>query len=65
MPKQAQSGQVARLKGRGVKRKNEQGDLFVRFLVRYPESSEPEVEKAIDQLSRAVDGNELREKIVF
>jgi curved DNA-binding protein len=65
VPKQAQSGQVARLKGRGVKRKNEQGDLFVRFLVRYPESSEPEVEKAIDQLSRAVDGNELREKIVF
>ncbi len=41
VPKQAQSGQVARLKGRGVKRKNDQGDLFVRFLVRYPESSEP------------------------
>jgi curved DNA-binding protein len=65
VPKRAQSGQVARLKGRGVKRKNDQGDLFVRFLVRYPESDEPEVEKAIDQLSRAIDGNELREKIVF
>jgi DnaJ-class molecular chaperone len=65
VPKQAQSGQVARLKGRGVKRKTEQGDLFVRFLVRYPESGEPEVEKAIDQLSRSVDGNDLREKIIF
>lgn len=65
VPKQAQSGQVARLKGRGVKRKNQQGDLFVRFLVRYPTTSDAEIEKAIDVLSRSVDGNELRDKITF
>jgi len=65
VPSQAQSGQVARLKGRGVKRKNETGDLFVRFLVRYPTTTDPEVERAIDTLEHGLDGNELREKLAL
>lgn len=56
VPKRAQSGQVARLKGRGVKRKNESGDLFVRFLVRYPDEGAA-VEKAIDELEKHVQGD--------
>ncbi len=64
VPKRAQSGQVARLKGKGVKRKNEQGDLFVRFLVRYPDASTAEVEEALETLDQAMSGD-LRGSIVF
>ncbi len=64
VPKRAQSGQVARLKGKGVKRKNEQGDLFVRFLVRYPDATESEIEAAIETLDQAMSGD-LRSAIVF
>jgi curved DNA-binding protein len=64
VPKRAQSGQVARLKGRGVKRKGEQGDLFVRFLVRYPESEGAELEQAVDSLEQAMTGD-VRAGIAF
>jgi len=56
VPKRAQSGQVARLKGKGVKRKNESGDLFVRFLVRYPDDGAA-VEKAVDELEKQITGD--------
>ncbi len=36
VPKGAQSGQQLRLRGRGVKRKERRGDLYVRFLVKLP-----------------------------
>lgn len=52
VPKGAQSGRVVRLKGRGVKRKNKQGDLYVRFLVQLPTSESAEVEKAVDVLEQ-------------
>jgi DnaJ-class molecular chaperone len=57
VPKQAQSGQVARLKGRGVKRKTEQGDLYVRFLIRLPEAPSAAVEKAIDAIEATREGD--------
>lgn len=37
VPKGAQSGQLVRLRGRGVKRRDRAGDLYVRFLVKLPE----------------------------
>ncbi|HEY5961930.1 MAG TPA: J domain-containing protein, partial [Polyangiaceae bacterium] len=52
VPKRAQSGQLLRLKGKGVRRKKEVGDLFVRFLVKLPEAESKDVERAIDELER-------------
>jgi len=57
VPKHAQSGQVARLKGRGVKRKAEQGDLYIRFQIKLPVSESNEVEAAIDSLEGAMTGD--------
>lgn len=53
VPRHAQSGQVVRLKGRGVKRKGQQGDLYVRFMIKLPDSDAPEVEGAISTLESA------------
>ena len=53
VPKHAQSGQVVRLKGRGVERKGQQGDLFVRFLVRLPESESKALDEAVSAFEEA------------
>lgn len=46
-----QSGQKARLRGKGVHRKDaEPGDLYVRFLVTYPDASEA-MAKLVDEIS--------------
>lgn len=51
VPPRAQSGQVSRLRGKGVHRKGrEPGDLYVTFLVRVPEDAHPDLEKAMDLL---------------
>lgn len=52
VPKRTQSGQALRLKGKGVRRKKELGDLFVRFLIKLPQSESRDVEDAIDELER-------------
>lgn len=52
VPRRSQSGQVVRLKGRGVKRKKAVGDLYVRFLVRLPDTESKDVDKAVDDLER-------------
>ncbi len=54
VPAHAQSGRVVRLRGKGVRRKSETGDLYVRFLIRLPESDDPEVERAIGTLDGAM-----------
>lgn len=64
VPKHAQSGQVARLKGKGVKRGENTGDLFVRFQIKLPTAASPEVEKAIDTLEQAMSGD-VRAGIAF
>ena len=64
VPQRAQSGQQLRLKGKGVHRKKEQGDLYVRFLVRLPEEDSKDVERAIDDLERHMK-RDLREGIEF
>ncbi|HEX2671587.1 MAG TPA: DnaJ C-terminal domain-containing protein [Polyangiaceae bacterium] len=57
VPKHAQSGQVARLKGRGVKRKAEQGDLYIRFQIKLPVSESDEIDAAISALDAAMTGD--------
>ncbi|MEO7038130.1 MAG: DnaJ C-terminal domain-containing protein [Polyangiaceae bacterium] len=57
VPKHAQSGQVARLKGRGVKRKTEQGDLFIRFQIKLPAVDSDEIEQAVSTLESAMAGD--------
>jgi len=48
-----QSGQVSRLRGRGVARKGKPtGDLYVKFLVHIPDSDAPEVKAAIEELKK-------------
>ncbi len=64
VPKHAQSGQVARLKGKGVKRQAKQGDFFVRFQIKLPDDESSEIEKAVDVLDGNVPKN-LRDGIVF
>lgn len=64
IPKRTQSGQQLRLKGKGVKRKKDQGDLYVRFQIRLPEGDSKDVEHAIDELERHMKRN-LREGIAF
>jgi len=57
VPKHAQSGQVARLKGRGVKRKTEQGDLYIRFQIKLPVAESDVLESAINTLESAMTGD--------
>jgi curved DNA-binding protein len=57
VPKHAQSGQIARLKGRGVKRKTETGDLFIRFQIKLPASDSDEIEAAVTTLENAMTGD--------
>jgi curved DNA-binding protein len=47
IPRRAQSGQTVRLKSRGVRRKNEQGDLYVRFLIKLPDHPSPALDRAV------------------
>lgn len=54
LPRHAQSGQVVRLKGRGVRRKDQIGDLLVRFMIRLPEQDLNATEEAIDALSEPI-----------
>jgi curved DNA-binding protein len=62
VPQGAQSGQVLRLKGKGVKRKNKQGDLFVRFLIKLPSAQSDAVRDAVKVLDEAIEGD-LRAEI--
>jgi curved DNA-binding protein len=54
VPKGTQSGQVTRLRGKGVQRKDKVGDLYVRFLVKLPANASKAVAKAIAELDEAL-----------
>jgi len=68
VPPHTQSGQVARLKGKGVPKKKggdaAAGDLYVHFQVRLPVSDAAEIEKAVDTLEKAI-SSDARAGIVF
>lgn len=55
VPVRAQTGQLSRLRGKGVTRKGkEPGDLYVRFMVHVPTVEDPEVAAAIEVLDKHV-----------
>jgi curved DNA-binding protein len=54
LPAHAQSGQVVRLKGRGVRRKDQVGDLLVRFMIRLPDHDSKATDDALDALSSPI-----------
>jgi curved DNA-binding protein len=64
VPKHAQSGQVVRLKGKGVRRKDSVGDLYIRFLVMLPDSDKPAIAEAIETLEEAT-RSDVRAGITF
>lgn len=64
VPPKSQSGQRMRLPGKGVARKNHTGDLYVRFLIKLPDSDAAEVENAVDVLTGATDAS-LRDGLKF
>jgi curved DNA-binding protein len=64
VPPHAQSGQVVRLKGKGVARKSQHGDLYVRFLVRLPDGESEAIQKAVAVLNEATPAS-LRDEIHF
>jgi curved DNA-binding protein len=65
VPPHTQSGQVARLKGKGVAKKNATpGDLYVHFSVQLPTAESEEIERAVDVLGRATP-EDLRDPIQF
>jgi curved DNA-binding protein len=57
VPKHAQSGQEMRLKGKGVKRGQKQGDLYVRFLVKLPAQDSEAIDEAVAVLESAMSGD--------
>ena len=63
IPKRAQSGQILRLKGKGVHRGKSIGDLYVRFLIRLPDSESKDVERAVDELERFMHNTDVRKGI--
>jgi curved DNA-binding protein len=53
VPEGTQSGQVLRLRGKGVARKGRPaGDLYVHFLIQIPKSQTAEVTKLVDELAK-------------
>lgn len=58
VPPRTQTGQVTRLRGKGVARKGkEPGDLYVRYLVHVPTSEDEAVAKAIEAIEQATGGD--------
>jgi curved DNA-binding protein len=54
IPAGAQSGQVVRLRGKGVARKGRTpGDLYVHFMVQIPTEHSPELDKLIDAVAES------------
>ena len=64
VPRHAQSGQVARLKGKGVERKGQTGDLYVRFMIQLPSVDSPDLEDAVQKIDKA-QSEDVRAKIRF
>ncbi len=58
VPPHTQSGNLSRLRGKGVARKGkEPGDLYVKYIVHVPTEDDPEVAKAVDVLASKMTGD--------
>lgn len=65
IPAHTQSGQLLRLRGKGVTRGKKVGDLYVRFMIQLPTSEDEALERAVLALNEAMEDQELRSKIEF
>lgn len=62
VPEHAQSGQVVRLRGKGVVRKGRPaGDLYVHFMIQIPSDTASEVARLVDGLAAFQQGDPRRE----
>lgn len=64
VPPHTQSGQLVRLREKGVTRGSKTGDLYVRFMIHLPTAESPEIEQAIQALDGPV-AAEARGKVAF
>ncbi len=64
VPPHSQSGQLLRLRGKGVTRGQNTGDLYVRFLIQIPKTESDDLEKAVRALDEAT-GSDLRQDLKF
>ncbi len=64
VPPHSQSGQLLRLRGKGVTRGQKTGDLYVRFLIQVPKSESDDLEKAVRRLDEAMEPG-LRDDLKF
>lgn len=55
VPAGVTSGKAVRLRGRGVRRQDKVGDLYVTFVVQLPPAGSSKVDKAIDVVAEATD----------
>lgn len=62
VPPHSQSGQLLRLRGKGVTRGANTGDLYVRFLIQLPKLENEELEKAVRVLDESMD-HDLRDNV--
>lgn len=64
VPAHSQSGQLLRLRGKGVKRGDKTGDLYVRFLIHVPAEESEAIQSAVRTLADATK-KDLRADITF
>lgn len=51
VPAGTRSGQLMRLRGKGVRRQHRVGDLYLRYLIQLPDTRGPEIERAAETLA--------------
>jgi len=64
VPPFTQSGQLLRLRGKGVSRGQKTGDLYVRFQIQIPKEDSEELKKASELLASATDPT-IRDELKF
>lgn len=64
VPPHTQSGQLLRLRGKGVTRGKETGDLYVRFMIQLPPGDDEKIQEAIKLLSESTPEH-LRDELTF
>jgi curved DNA-binding protein len=64
VPAHTQSGQLLRLRDKGVARGGKTGDLYVRFLIKFPVADDVELREAVKKLESYMNQN-VREDLAF
>jgi len=64
VPPHSQSGQLLRLRGKGVTRGADTGDLYVRFMIQMPNAENDALKSAVETLDSALE-SDLRSELKF